>query len=138
MLVDGHARNLVYQRFGHSANLRVPLPARRRLRGALRPAKRLGLDPKVDAIPYRQITQLADNVKNNLPKDDKVVYRETFNSIGPTGSAKLANSARLSMKLPAFSVPRSAPRMPRPRVRVLWRNLAARVRFILRISELGH
>ena len=28
----------------------------------------------------RQITQLADNVKNNLPKYDKEVYKEAFNS----------------------------------------------------------
>jgi cation transport regulator len=31
-------------------------------------------------MPYRQITQLADNVKNKRPKDDKEVYKETFNS----------------------------------------------------------
>jgi cation transport regulator len=79
-LVDGHARNLGYQHFGHSANLRVPLPAQRRLRGALRPTKCLGLGPKDDAMSSRQITQLADNVKNNLPKYDKEVYKEAFNS----------------------------------------------------------
>jgi hypothetical protein len=59
-------------------------------------------------------------------------------ALGPTGSANLANSAGLRMKPPAFSVPRFAPRMPSARVRLLGRNLAARVRLILRITELGH
>lgn len=31
-------------------------------------------------MPYRQITQLADHVKNNLPKYDKEIYKKAFNS----------------------------------------------------------
>ena len=31
-------------------------------------------------IPYKQITQLPDNVKNNLPKHAQEIYKEAFNS----------------------------------------------------------
>jgi cation transport regulator len=31
-------------------------------------------------IPYEQITQLLDNVKNNLPKHAQEIYKEAFNS----------------------------------------------------------
>jgi cation transport regulator len=31
-------------------------------------------------MPYRQITQLPDNVKNNLPKGAQKIYKEAFNS----------------------------------------------------------
>ena len=44
-------------------------------------------------MPYKQITQLPDNVKNNLPKHAQEIYKEAFNSqrsstvrrIAPTG-----------------------------------------------------
>jgi cation transport regulator len=31
-------------------------------------------------VPYKQITQLLDNVKNNLPKHAQEIYKEAFNS----------------------------------------------------------
>jgi cation transport regulator len=31
-------------------------------------------------MPYEQITQLPDNVKNNLPKHAQEIYKEAFNS----------------------------------------------------------
>ena len=31
-------------------------------------------------MPYKQITQLPDNVKNNLPKGAQEIYKEAFNS----------------------------------------------------------
>ena len=31
-------------------------------------------------MPYRQITQLPDNVKNNLPKHAREIYKEASNS----------------------------------------------------------
>ena len=31
-------------------------------------------------VPYKQITQLPDNVKNNLPKHAQEIYKEAFNS----------------------------------------------------------
>jgi cation transport regulator len=31
-------------------------------------------------IPYKQITQLPNNVKNNLPKHAQEIYKEAFNS----------------------------------------------------------
>jgi cation transport regulator len=31
-------------------------------------------------MPYKQITQLPDNVKNNLPKHAQEIYKEAFNS----------------------------------------------------------
>ena len=59
-------------------------------------------------------------------------------ALSPTSSAKLVNSAGLSMEPPAFSAPRSAPRIPSARVRLLGRNLAARVRLMLLLTEPGH
>jgi cation transport regulator len=35
---------------------------------------------KEDAMPYKQITQLPDNVKNNLPKHAQEIYKEAFDS----------------------------------------------------------
>jgi cation transport regulator len=35
---------------------------------------------KEDVVPYKQITQLPDNVKNNLPKHAQEIYKEAFNS----------------------------------------------------------
>jgi cation transport regulator len=35
---------------------------------------------KENAMPYKQITQLPDNVKNNLPKHAQEIYKEAFNS----------------------------------------------------------
>lgn len=32
------------------------------------------------AMPYKMITQLPDNVKNNLPKHAQEIYKEAFNS----------------------------------------------------------
>jgi cation transport regulator len=37
-------------------------------------------DGKGESIPYEQITQLPDNVKNNLPKHAQEIYKEAFNS----------------------------------------------------------
>ena len=31
-------------------------------------------------MPYKQITQLPENVKNNLPKHTQEIYKEAFNS----------------------------------------------------------
>ncbi len=31
-------------------------------------------------MPYKQITQLPDGVKNNLPKGAQEIYKEAFNS----------------------------------------------------------
>jgi cation transport regulator len=31
-------------------------------------------------VPYKQITQLPDGVKNNLPKGAQEIYKEAFNS----------------------------------------------------------
>jgi cation transport regulator len=31
-------------------------------------------------MPYKQITQLPDNVKNNLPKHAQEIYRAAYNS----------------------------------------------------------
>ncbi|HEX5699606.1 MAG TPA: ChaB family protein, partial [Rubrobacter sp.] len=31
-------------------------------------------------MPYKQITQLPDGVKNNLPKHAQEIYKEAFNS----------------------------------------------------------
>jgi len=31
-------------------------------------------------VPYKQITQLPENVKNNLPKHTQEIYKEAFNS----------------------------------------------------------
>jgi cation transport regulator len=31
-------------------------------------------------MPYKQITQLPENVKNNLPKHAQEIYKEAFNS----------------------------------------------------------
>jgi cation transport regulator len=31
-------------------------------------------------VPYKQITQLPDNVKNNLPKHAQEIYKEAYNS----------------------------------------------------------
>jgi cation transport regulator len=31
-------------------------------------------------VPYKQITQLPDSVKNNLPKHAQEIYKEAFNS----------------------------------------------------------
>jgi cation transport regulator len=31
-------------------------------------------------MPYKQITELADSVKNNLPKHAQEIYKEAFNS----------------------------------------------------------
>jgi cation transport regulator len=31
-------------------------------------------------VPYKQITQLPDNVKNNLPKHAQEIYRAAYNS----------------------------------------------------------
>ena len=31
-------------------------------------------------MPYKQITQLPDSVKNNLPKGAQEIYKEAFNS----------------------------------------------------------
>jgi cation transport regulator ChaB len=31
-------------------------------------------------MPYKQITQLPDNVTNNLPKHAQEIYKEAFNS----------------------------------------------------------
>jgi cation transport regulator len=31
-------------------------------------------------VPYKQITQLPDNVKNSLPKHAQEIYKEAFNS----------------------------------------------------------
>jgi len=31
-------------------------------------------------VPYAQITQLPDSVKNNLPKGAQEIYKEAFNS----------------------------------------------------------
>jgi len=35
---------------------------------------------KEDYVPYKMITQLPDNVKNNLPKHAQEIYKEAFNS----------------------------------------------------------
>jgi cation transport regulator len=35
---------------------------------------------KEDAMPYKQITQLPDSVKNNLPKHAQEIYKEAYNS----------------------------------------------------------
>jgi cation transport regulator len=35
---------------------------------------------KEGAMPYKMITQLPDNVKNNLPKHAQEIYKEAFNS----------------------------------------------------------
>jgi cation transport regulator len=41
---------------------------------------RLRWGEKEDVMPYKQITQLPDNVKNNLPKHAQEIYKEAFNS----------------------------------------------------------
>jgi cation transport regulator len=35
---------------------------------------------KEDEVTYKQITQLPDGVKNNLPKHAQEIYKEAFNS----------------------------------------------------------
>jgi cation transport regulator len=40
----------------------------------------LGQATKGVEMPYKQITQLPDNVKNNLPKHAQEIYKEAFNS----------------------------------------------------------
>ena len=35
---------------------------------------------KEGTMPYKMITQLPDNVKNNLPKHAQEIYKEAFNS----------------------------------------------------------
>jgi cation transport regulator len=40
----------------------------------------LGKRRKGIEMPYKQITQLPDNVKNNLPKHAQEIYKEAFNS----------------------------------------------------------
>ena len=37
-------------------------------------------DREVFGMPYKQITQLPDSVKNNLPKHAQEIYKEAFNS----------------------------------------------------------
>ena len=37
-------------------------------------------DERLVEMPYKQITQLPDNVKNNLPKHAQEIYKEAFNS----------------------------------------------------------
>ena len=40
----------------------------------------VGKRGKASEMPYKQITQLPDNVKNNLPKHAQENYKEAFNS----------------------------------------------------------
>jgi cation transport regulator len=48
----------------------------------LRVKKRVGEEPQDtrSEMPYKQITQLPDSVKNNLPKHAQEIYKEAFNS----------------------------------------------------------
>jgi len=43
-------------------------------------SKGIGLLDARSAIPYKQITQLPNSVKNNLPKGAQEIYKEAFNS----------------------------------------------------------
>ena len=43
-------------------------------------SKGLGPLDARSAMPYKQITQLPDSVKNNLPKGAQEIYKEAFNS----------------------------------------------------------
>ena len=40
----------------------------------------VGKRVKAPEMPYKQITQLPDNVKNNLPKHAQEIYKEAFDS----------------------------------------------------------
>ena len=40
----------------------------------------VGKRGKAPEMPYKQITQLPDNVKNNLPKHAQEIHKEAFNS----------------------------------------------------------
>jgi cation transport regulator len=60
-------------------------PAKLELRGWLSPfegnEEGSGRPPDTRGeMPYKQITQLPDNVKNNLPKHAQEIYKEAFNS----------------------------------------------------------
>jgi len=48
----------------------------------LRVKKRVGGEPQNTRreMPYKQITQLPDSVKNSLPKHAQEIYKEAFNS----------------------------------------------------------
>jgi cation transport regulator len=37
-------------------------------------------DERLVGMPYNQITQLPDSVRNNLPKHAQEIYKEAFNS----------------------------------------------------------
>lgn len=41
-------------------------------------------------MPYKQITQLPDSVKNNLPKGAQEIYKEAFNAARPDFIAAIA------------------------------------------------
>jgi cation transport regulator len=48
----------------------------------LRVKKQVGEEPQDtrSEMPYKQITELPDSVKNNLPKHAQEIYKEAFNS----------------------------------------------------------
>src|SRR5215211_4388960 len=65
-------------RFSTESLLRVnPAPIGRR-HGVGKYAR--ASDERSVEMPYKQITQLPDNVKNNLPKHAQEIYKEAFNS----------------------------------------------------------
>ena len=39
-------------------------------------------------MPYKQITQLPESVKNNLPKGAQEIYKEAFNSSPKSSTAR--------------------------------------------------
>jgi cation transport regulator len=49
-------------------------------RGSYAERERYYYDEGGPGMPYKQITQLPDNVKNNLPKHAQEIYKEAFNS----------------------------------------------------------
>jgi cation transport regulator len=58
-------------------------PGRLELRGWLSGFEGIGSRRPPDTrseMPYKQITQLPDSVKNNLPKHAQEIYKEAFNS----------------------------------------------------------
>jgi len=44
-------------------------------------------------MPYKQITQLPDSVKNNLPKHAQEIYKEAFNSAEDQYGKRIAPTA---------------------------------------------
>jgi cation transport regulator ChaB len=67
-------------------------------------------------MPYKQITQLPDNVKNNLPKHAEEIYKEAFNSAEEQyGEEDRAHRVASISSGPTYSSLRSWKRRPTAR-----------------------